>query len=389
MKDWWIYQGEGTPEERLSRLAGKQPPWRDFDGTPDPHYRAPGATGQAWERTARRGTGYVPDEAEIDTVNTALYLSRPLLVTGKPGVGKSTLAYSIATDLGLGPVLHWPITSRSTLRDGLYRYDAISRLHDANLQQLSGDGATGGPAAARPAEPDHSIAPYLRLGPLGTALLPQERPRVLLIDEIDKSDIDLPGDLLTVFEDGGFEIPELARIAAREPRVRIGTHDTLDTPGAPVPPAPAPVDPGPVDPGPVPPGPATAGPVAATVGVDHGRVQCRAFPVVVLTSNNERDFPPPFLRRCIRLHVRPPGPARLEQIIRQRLHLPTELDDRRRSLVQDLVRAFEEQRTEGDLATDQLLNAVQLRLSGAWSDDGERDAFLRTVLQKLTGPASP
>lgn len=184
------------------------------------------------------------------------------------------------------------------------------------------------------------------------------------MDEIDKSDIDLPGDLLTVFEDGGFEIPELARIAGREPRVRIGTDDTPD---------------------------AAEGlrPADTTVAVDHGRVQCRAFPIVVLTSNNERDFPPPFLRRCIRLHVQPPGPARLEQIIRQRLHLPTDLDDRRRDLVQGLIRAFDERRAEGDLATDQLLNAVQLRLSGAWSDDTERDVFLQTVLQKLTGPASP
>ncbi len=123
--------------------------------------------------------------------------------------------------------------------------------------------------------------------------------------------------------------------------------------------------------------------------VDRGRVQCSAFPIVILTSNNERDFPPPFLRRCIRLHVQPPTTAKLERIVRRRLRLPADLDPERQALVHDLIRAFDERRTEGDLATDQLLNAVQLRLSGAWSGAAERDAFLGTVLQKLTGPTTP
>ncbi|WP_234336360.1 AAA family ATPase [Streptomyces sp. NRRL S-920] len=340
-KKWWIYQGPGTADERNRKLAEQRPPWRDF--TPghlsDYEYAPPPDTDTpSWRETERRGRGYVPDTEEKDAVNTALYLRRPLLVTGKPGIGKSTLAYSIAADLELGPVLHWPITSRTVLRDGLYQYDAIGRLHDANLRQLQEAPGTGG----------GSIEPYLRLGPLGTALLPHSRPRVLLVDELDKGDIDLPGDLLTVFEEGSFDIPELARVARHERSVRIGTHDDAQE----------------------------------RAWVHDGRVRCRSFPVVILTSNGERDFPPPFLRRCIRLHMEPPGKEKLTQIVRQRLGLDG--DDG----FGDLVEAFVERRKEGDLATDQLLNAVQLRMRGAWSAADEREKFLETVLQRLTGPTS-
>ncbi|MFJ8162828.1 AAA family ATPase [Streptomyces sp. NPDC096136] len=344
-KDWWLYQGAGRGEDRRARLeAGSPPPWRDFTGVPDPAYRPPGCAGEAWERTRRRGADYVPDEAEKDVVNTALHLRRPLLVTGRPGVGKSTLAHSIAADLALGPVLHWPITSRTVLRDGLYLYDAIGRLQEAGLEQARRPAA---PAASAP-----SIARYLRLGPLGTALLPQPRPRVLLVDEIDKSDIDLPGDLLTVFEDGGFVIPELARLAKEEPTVAIGTDDDPD----------------------------------AGVAVTQGRVQCSHFPVVVLTSNGERDFPPAFLRRCVRLHLDAPGPEKLARIVRGRLGVDITGADG--AEYRDLVRSFLERAEDGDLATDQLLNAIQLRLAGAWSAPGDRDRFLATVMQHLTGPTA-
>lgn len=352
VKDWWIYEGPGTPEQRLKRLAENQPPWRQFSASAAADYEPPGPDDPTSEETRRRGLGYVPDETEKNAVNTALYLRRPLLVTGKPGVGKSTLAYAVAANLGLGPVLHWPITSRSSLRDGLYHYDAISRLHDANLHRLIKPLAKrmASRRAHDAAKPQASaIAPYLRLGPLGTALLPQDRPRVLLVDEIDKSDIDLPGDLLTVFEDGAFEIPELARVATQQPQVRIGTQDN-PTP---------------------------------QVQIDRGQVRCHAFPIVILTSNGERDFPPPFLRRCIRLHIDPPAGKKLDQIVQQRLNLEPE-DERFTGLIEEFIA----RRADGDLATDQLLNAIQLRLGGAWLDPEDLEEFLKNTFQRLTGPTT-
>ena len=144
---------------------------------------------------------------------------------------------------------------------------------------------------------------------------PRPRPRVLLIDEIDKSDIDLPNDMLDVFEEGRFEIPELARLAAHHPTFLIRPYDA-----------------------------------AAPWPITHGRVNCSAFPIVVMTSNGERGFPGPFLRRCIRLEVSPPDAAKLTRIVES--HLGTRAPE--------LLVDFLKRRELGHLATDQLLNAVYL-----------------------------
>lgn len=337
-QDWRIYTGTGDPRRGTVRLP-KSPPWRAFKGGPpvtrtfarDPHDQ---------QRLGARGRGgtYQAGEDEIDLVNLALYLRRPLLITGKPGTGKSSLPYSVARELKLGPVLRWPITSKTTLKEGLYTYDAIGRLQAATFE--------GGKVP--------EIGEYLRLGPLGTALLPSRRPRVLLIDEIDKSDLDFPNDLLNVFEEGEFTIPELFRLRKQFP----DGVDVLPSDGD--------------DP----------------VRIVDGRVRCLEFPFVVLTSNREREFPPPFLRRCLRLTLQPPSRERLAQIVESHLLEPDEdaFTDERKAL-QNL---FLDRRQKGDLATDQLLNAVFLlcRAAAFGQDPGKesqkKDRLREALMQYLT-----
>jgi MoxR-like ATPase len=275
-----------------------------------------------------------PTRDQLAVINAALHLRRPLLVTGKPGAGKSSLAFQIARDLGLGRVLQWSITSRSNLRSALYDYDAIGRAQAA--AEPATDSSDGG-------APESQVGDFIHLGPVGTALLPYARPRVLLVDGLDMGDIDLPNDLLTMFEDGTYTVPELIRLSGRRPEVRVFTAD----PG----------------------GRAT---------VRHGVVRCHAFPVVVITSNGGRDFPPAFLRRCLRLDLPDPDEQRLVEMIAA--HFPDH-----EVHVRDLVRAFVERRGDGGaVAADQLLNAVFLASSAVGAaSEGEWDSLLDDLWRKL------
>ncbi|WP_030153887.1 AAA family ATPase [Streptomyces sp. NRRL S-244] len=320
--EWRLFKGDGRAR---SISFPEAPPWRRFGG--------------AEADDSHRNRPYLIGAQEADVVNAALLLRRPLLVTGHPGTGKSSLAYAVAHELSLGRVLHWPVNSRTALQDALYRYDAIGRLRETNMRR---EPHTGDDSAVE--EP--SIGSYVRLGPLGTALVASQTPRVLLVDELDKGDVDLPNDLLNVFEEGEFEIPELARLPEKHSSVRVLTADP-----------------------------------DAWTDVVRGHVRCSEFPVVVITSNGERDFPPAFLRRCVRLDLPEPDEDRLRAIISAHLNPDGDTDT---DGLEDLMRAFLARRARGELATDQLLNAVFLRRGGVQLDaDGLLDAVLHRLARTL------
>ncbi|MFF5445041.1 AAA family ATPase [Streptomyces sp. NPDC012888] len=333
-EEWLIYRGVGEPHDGLDALPDP-PPWRDFDGGP---LVVPGAAATAPDSAATRRLGahrhaaelHRPEPEELEAVNAALYLRRPLLVTGYPGTGKSTLAHAVAHELKLGRVLRWPIVSRTALQEGLYRYDAIARLQD--VQIAAGGGSPDGPPP---------IGKYVRLGPLGTALLPTARPRVLLVDELDKSDIDLPNDLLNVLEEGEFALPELERVADREPEVEVLTDD------------------------------------GTKVTVRDGRVRCRAFPFIILTSNGEREFPAALLRRCIQLKLGQPGEKRLATMVR------AHLGEEAARLGAELIREFLTRSRTELLAADQLLNAIYLTHYAA---PPSREDLADLIVQRLDRP---
>lgn len=349
---WHIFKNTGEPN-----ADWKLPPppgWRPFGKS-----MTPGV-----DRRKQRAETFQMEPYQVDMVNAALYLRRPLLITGKPGTGKSSLAYRVARELMLGEVLYWPITTRTTLKEGLYRYDAIGRLQET--EQLARE--TTGESGQKP----ESIGKYVTLGPLGTALLPSDKPRVLLIDEIDKSDIDLPNNLLSIFEEGWFEIPELERIKETAPEIRVRTAyaDAEET---------------------------ATWKDNGHYTVPEGRISCKAFPLVILTSNGERDFPPAFLRRCLRLKMPQPDKQMLGRIVAAHLDAEyvqlekekgAEVAQERRAAAEavraKLIDTFLELREGGDLATDQLLNAIFMVTREQAPDGASRDRLVKALMKNLT-----
>jgi MoxR-like ATPase len=210
-----------------------------------------------------RGTRtYLTSEGLEAAVNCALVLEKPLLVRGEPGTGKTLLAEAIAEGLGL-PLLNWNVKSTTRAQDGLYVYDTVQRLYDSRF----GDGDV------------RDIRRYIKLGPLGQAFRSKDRV-VLLIDEVDKADVEFPNDLLHELDRMRFAIAETGEDVIAQQR-----------------------------------------------------------PVVIITSNNEKELPDAFLRRCVFHFIDFPDPELMKRIVA--VHHP-EVDQK---LVQQAIEVFYELRS--------------------------------------------
>jgi MoxR-like ATPase len=224
---------------------------------------------------------YIATEDLMVAVNAAVTLERPLLVKGEPGTGKTVLAHEIAASLGK-PLIEWHIKSTTKAQQGLYEYDAVSRLRDSQLGE----------------ERVHDIANYIRRGKLWDAFMADEQV-VLLIDEIDKADIEFPNDLLLELD-----------------RMEFFVYETKEV------------------------------------------VKARQRPIVIITSNNEKELPDAFLRRCFFHYIRFPDEETMERIVH--VHHP----DLKKDLLREALTAFFEVRDVPGLkkkpSTSELLDWIKL-----------------------------
>jgi MoxR-like ATPase len=232
-------------------------------------------------RLMLRPEHYLADDGLIDAVNVALLLGHPLLLTGDPGCGKTQLAYRLAWELGYGPPLKFETKSSSRAQDLFYTYDALARFRDAQFAQSAGSArdylsynALG--EAILHSRQAHEVANYLPAGFVHRG----KQPSVVLIDEVDKAPRDFPNDLLNELEHLYFRIPELGN-------VRIEADPAMR-------------------------------------------------PVVVITSNSEKDLPDAFLRRCVYYNIPFPDRRRLGEIIANRIGAQVAGSDKFLELALDL-----------------------------------------------------
>lgn len=248
---------------------------------------------------------YVVTEELMNAVNVSISLQKPLLIKGEPGTGKTMLAEAISEALDM-PLVIWSIKSTTKAQDGLYVYDTVQRLYDSQF----GEGDV------------NDIGQYIKLGKLGEAFT-SDRQVVLLIDEIDKADLEFPNDLLWELDKMEFYINE--------------TKETVKT---------------------------------------------KHRPIVIITSNAEKELPDAFLRRCIFHYINFPDEEKMEEIIK------VHFGDIDKKLVANALEAFYKIRAMKDLqkrpSTSELLDWIQaLMISGVKIDDLYEDMpFLGVLLKK-------
>lgn len=239
-------------------------------------------------------------------VNAAIVLERPLLIKGEPGTGKTVLAHEISKALN-APLIEWHIKSTTKAQQGLYEYDAVSRLRDSQL----GD------------EKVHDISNYIKQGKMWEAFTRDERP-ILLIDEIDKADIEFPNDLLQEIDRMEFFVYETGQV-----------------------------------------------------------IRAKHRPIVIITSNNEKELPDAFLRRCFFHYIQFPDADTMRAIVD--VHFP----DLKKRLVNEALNVFYNVREIPGLkkkpSTSELLDWIKLLLNEDVSPETLRESDLKKIIPPLHG----